>query len=91
MAARGRPRIGERIAFRLPEPLLAALDDRAAAAGLTRAEVLRSIVEQSLRASDDGVDLAQIDARLALTPSERVRRMALDARRLSAIRGRARS
>ncbi len=83
--------MGQRIAFRLPDPLLAALDARAGAAGISRAEALRTIVEDALRAGDDGVDRAQIDARLALSPARRVETMARDARRLAAIRGRAAS
>lgn len=89
MSRPGRPKVGERIAFRLPEPSLALLDERARAAGISRAEALRTLVEAALRPTDDGVDRSQIDARLALSPSERVRTMARDAARLSAIRGRA--
>ncbi|CAN5183259.1 hypothetical protein BH23ACT9_BH23ACT9_29570 [soil metagenome] len=71
--------------------MLATLDERARAADLTRAEALRSIVEDALRRTDDGVDRSQIEARLALSPAERVRTMARDAGRLAVIRGRAAS
>lgn len=54
---------------------------------MTRAEALRRIVEDAVRTGDDGVDRVQIDARLALSPADRVRTMARDARRLAAIRG----
>lgn len=91
MSRRGRPKVGARIAFRLPEPVLALLDERAATAGISRAEALRTIVEDALRVTHDGVDRSQIDARLALPPAERVRTMARDAGRLAALRGRAAS
>lgn len=91
VSRRGRPRIGERIAFRLPEALRDESDARARSAGISRAEALRVIVEDALSGGDDGVDLAQIDARLALTPARRVETMARDARALAAIRGRATS
>jgi metal-responsive CopG/Arc/MetJ family transcriptional regulator len=83
--------VGVRIAFRLPEPALAALDERARAADISRSEALRTLVEDALRGSDDGVDRSQIEARLALSPAERVRTMARDAGRLAVIRGRAAS
>lgn len=83
--------MGQRIAFRLPGPVLSTLDARAKTAGITRAEALRAIVEEALRSDGDGVDQTQIDARLALSPADRVRTMARDARRLAAIRGRAAS
>lgn len=91
MSRRGRPRVGVRISFRLPEPALAALTSRARATGVSRSEALRVIVEDALRTTGDGVDRSQIDARLALSPAERVRTMARDAGRLQAIRGRATS
>ncbi len=91
MTNRGRPKVGERISFRMPEEMLTVLDARAASAGISRAETLRVIVEEALRSTDGGVDRTQIDARLALTPAERVRTMTRDARRLQAIRGRAAS
>jgi hypothetical protein len=71
--------------------MLATLDERARAADLTRAEALRTIVEDALRRTGDGVDRSQIEARLALSPAERVRAMARDAGRLAVIRGRAAS
>ena len=89
MSRPGRPRVGARISFRLSEAMLEALDGRARAAGLTRAEALRTIVEDALRRTDDGVDRSQIEERLALLPAERVRMMARDAGRLAVIRGRA--
>ncbi len=86
---RGRPRVGTRISFRLPDPALAVLDERASTAGVSRAEALRTILEDVLRLPDDGVDRSQIEARLALSPAERVRTMARDSGRLAVLRGRA--
>ena len=49
-----------------------------------------SVAHDEMVREDDGVDRSQIDARLALSPADRVRTMARDAGRLAAIRGRAR-
>lgn len=73
----------------MPEPLLEALDARAAAAGVSRAEAVRTILEAALLTTGDGVDRAQIEARLAMSPAERVRTMAESARRLMVLQGRA--
>lgn len=43
MVGRGRPYIGERTDVRYPPDLLAAIDKRAAAQGISRAELLRQI------------------------------------------------
>ena len=79
----GRPRIGERIAVRLPDDLLADLDARAQAAGVTRAEAVRLLLRRALAmGQDSGVDRTQIAHRLALSPAERVATMADEVRRL---------
>lgn len=75
--------------MRLPEAVLAELDERAAAAGVTRAEAIRLLLDRAMSAGrDDGVDRTQIAQRLALTPAERVRRMAEETRRMLVIAGR---
>lgn len=69
--------------------MLAELDTRAAAAGVSRAEAVRLLLDRALLgALDDGVDRTQIARRLALTPSERVRRMAEEVRRMRVLAGR---
>ncbi|NLD77088.1 MAG: ribbon-helix-helix protein, CopG family [Acidimicrobiales bacterium] len=86
----GRPPIGDRISVRLPESMLAALDERAQTAGVSRAGAVRLLLERALSASvDDGVDRTQIAQRLALTPAQRVSRMAEETRRMLALTGRA--
>lgn len=90
MATTGRPRIGERISVRLPDELLARLDARADAAGISRAEAVRSLLARALvTGEDDGVDRTQLAHRLAMTPAERLAAMTAEARRLLALRGRA--
>jgi hypothetical protein len=85
----GRPRIGERIAVRLPDDLLAELDARAEAAGVTRAEAVRVLLRRALAMGNvGGVDRTQIAHRLALSPAERVGTMADEVRRLLALRER---
>lgn len=70
--------------------MLEDLDERAAAAGVSRAEAVRLLLGRALRTgADDGVDRTQIAQRLALTPAQRVRRMAEETRRLLALVGRA--
>ena len=74
--ARGRPAVGERVSVRLPQGLLRLVDDRAATGGQSRAETIRSLLIEALRdPTDDGVDRAQIERMLRLTPAERIRRM----------------
>lgn len=78
------------MSVRLPDAMLAELDRRATIAGVSRAEAIRLLLDRALGPShDDGVDRTQIAHRLALTPAERVRRMAEETRRLQAIAGRA--
>lgn len=48
MVGKGRPYIGERYEVRYPPDLLAALDQRAEAEGITRAELLRRIAARYL-------------------------------------------
>ena len=86
----GRPPIGDRISVRLPPALLAELDVRAARAGIARAEAVRLLLNQALSSPvNDGVDRTQIAQRLALTPAERISRMAEETRRMLALAGRA--
>jgi metal-responsive CopG/Arc/MetJ family transcriptional regulator len=86
----GRPPIGLRVAVRLPPSLLAEIDDRADAAGVTRAEAIRVLLDRAVRSGPaDGVDRTQIARRLAMTPAERLRTMAEETRRLLALTGRA--
>lgn len=89
MSRVGRPAIGDRVSVRLPDQMLTELDRRAAAASVSRAEAIRLLLDQALFTNpDDGVDRTQIAHRLALTPAERVRRMAEETRRLQALAGR---
>lgn len=44
----GRPPIGRMVNVRMPAPLLAKLDARAAAEGITRAELLRRIAQEAM-------------------------------------------
>ncbi len=84
----GRPRIGERVSVRLPDEMLAQLDARAAAAGVTRAEALRTLLRRALTTGpDDGVDRTQITRRLALTPAQRLRLMTDEVRAILALQG----
>ena len=78
------------ISVRLPAEMLTELDRRASAAGVSRAEAVRLLLDRALSSGrDDGVDRTQIAQRLALTPAERIRRMAEETRRLQALAGRA--
>jgi hypothetical protein len=71
---------------RLPEAMLVEVDQRAAAAGVSRAEAIRLLVGRSLSVGpDDGVDRTQIARRLVMTPAERVSTMAEETRRLLAL------
>jgi metal-responsive CopG/Arc/MetJ family transcriptional regulator len=89
MARVGRPPIGDRISVRLPERMIVELDARADAAGVSRAEAVRLLLQRSLSSStDDGVDRTQIAQRLALTPEQRISRMVAETRRMLALFGR---
>jgi metal-responsive CopG/Arc/MetJ family transcriptional regulator len=89
MARTGRPRIGERVSVRLADETLIELDARAAAAGVTRAEAIRLLVVSALATKpDDGVDRTQIARRLALSPAQRLQRMAEETRRILSLTGR---
>lgn len=78
------------MSVRLPAEMLLELDRRAKRSGTSRAEAIRILLNHALRANpDDGVDRTQIAHRLALTPAERVRRMAEETRRLQRLVGRA--
>lgn len=90
MARIGRPSTGARISVRIPEAVLTELDQRAAAAGVSRAEAIRLLLDRVLSVgNEDGVDRTQIAQRLALTPAERVHRMAEETRRILALVSRA--
>lgn len=90
-ARRGRPSEGRRVAVRLPPDVLVLLDRRAERAGITRAQVMRDILRAAVdSSSSDGVDRAQIQRMLRLTPAERVQHMAQVAESLSSIKGIAR-
>lgn len=90
MSRVGRPPVGDRVSVRLPDRTLRELDRRARRARLSRAEVIRLLLDRALSPNpDDGVDRTQIAHRLAMTPAERVHRMAEETRRLLAIVGRA--
>lgn len=89
MARMGRPRIGERVSVRLPDETLKELDARAAAVGVSRAEAIRLLVDSALaNQPNDGVDRTQIAHRLALSPAQRLHRMAEETRRILALTGR---
>jgi len=90
---RGRPAVGERIAVRLPQDLLDDIDLRARILGRSRASVIRSMLDYTLRRApepDDGVDRAQIRRMLRLSPRERLDHMAHVAAQQRRARGRAR-
>jgi predicted DNA-binding protein len=44
----GRPRIGTAVHIRLPDELLARIDEHAAARGITRAQAIRILIEDGL-------------------------------------------
>jgi hypothetical protein len=46
---RGRPRVGTVVKFRLPDPVLAVVDQMASDAELDRAEVLRDLIAESVK------------------------------------------
>lgn len=50
----GRPRAGTPILIRIPADLLAVLDSAAAAAGTTRAQLLRELLTEALAARAQG-------------------------------------
>lgn len=77
------------MSVRLPDRLLGELDRRARDAGMSRAEAIRLLLDRALSPHPDGVDRTQIAHRLAMTPAERVHRMAEETRRLLALVGRA--
>lgn len=78
------------LVVRVSAALLTELDRRAAAAGVSRSEAARVLLDRALSsADDDGVDRTQITQRLALSPAERLRRMVEETRRLQALAGRA--
>ena len=74
--------MGTRVSVRLPADLLARVDARAAAGGGSRAAVVRQLLVAALVGwpreveAPDGIDRAQIQRMLALTPRERIRHMA---------------
>jgi len=89
MARVGRPRIGERVSVRFDDATLTELDARAATAGMNRAEAIRLLVASGLASQrNDGVDRTQIAHRLALSPAQRLHRMAEETRRMLALTGR---
>lgn len=66
--------------------MLAEVDARADLAGTSRAEAVRVLLERALApAAHDGVDRTQIARRLAMTPAERISRMAEETRRMLAL------
>jgi metal-responsive CopG/Arc/MetJ family transcriptional regulator len=73
---KGRPRVGERVAVRLPPELLARVDAQAAGHAESRASSIRRLLAEALATRDDGVDRGQILRMLALSPRERIRHMA---------------
>jgi hypothetical protein len=74
---------------RLPASTLAEIDQRAQRAGASRAQLIRDLLAQALAAvpTGDGVDRAQIQRMLRLTPAERVAHMVAVQRRMAALRG----
>ncbi len=85
--SRGRPKVGQRVTVRLPDEMVDALDDEAKERGMTRAELIR---QRLFGGVESGVDLAQIQRQLAMTPAERVRHMAQAANAILAMRENAR-
>ena len=89
----GRPAVGTRVPVRLPADVLDEIDRRARLLGRSRASVIRSLLQAALGrtdARDDGVDRAQIQRMLALSPLERLRHMRGVAAQQQRIRGMAR-
>ena len=91
----GRPAVGTRIPVRLPPDVLEDIDRRARLLGRSRASIIRSLLEAALGrtdadAGDDGVDRAQIQRMLALSPPERLRHMREVATQLRRVQGKAR-
>ena len=79
------------MSVRIPDDLLAVLDARRSAVGMSRAEAVRSLLERALSTGpDDGVDRTQIAHRLGPTPAQRLAEMTTETRRLLALAGRAR-
>jgi hypothetical protein len=72
-----RPRVGERVAVRLPPEPLARVDAQASGHAESRAGSIRRLLVEALAAHEgDGVDRSQILRMLALSPRERIRHMA---------------
>lgn len=90
MAATDRPPVSDGEEVRLSRELLRQVDARAAAAGISREEVVQRLLRRALAAGpSDGVDRTQIAHRLRMTPAERLEAMATEARRLLALADRA--
>jgi hypothetical protein len=90
MSAVGRSSGNDDHAVRLPHELLAQIDARAAAAGMSREEAVARLLHRALATGPgDGVDRTQIAHRLRMTPAERVEAMATEVGRLLALTRRA--
>lgn len=73
--------------MRLPPELLTAVDARAAERGSTRAATVRALLSEALAEEPpSGVDLAQLQRVLRMTPRERVQHAAAAANHLSRVR-----
>lgn len=73
--------------MRLPPELLAAVDAHAAQRGITRAATVRALLSEALREEPpSGVDVAQLQRMLRMTPRERVQHTAAAANQLRRFR-----
>jgi hypothetical protein len=90
MEAGGRSSLGRAVSVRLRADTLIEVDRRASAAGVSRSEVIRYLLDREFGIGfDDEVDRAELSRRLAMTPAQRVRTMVEETRRLLALQGKA--
>ncbi len=74
--------------MRLPVEAIEFLDRRADRRGTTRAQMLRTIVAEAMSPADaSGVDRAQIQRQLRMSPAQRVAHMTDVANRMRRLRG----
>ena len=72
----------------LPADVIEEVDRRSVVAGTSREETIVFLLGRALSVGPgDGVDRTQIEQRLALTPAQRVARMAEETRRMQALMG----
>jgi hypothetical protein len=85
---RGRPTEGERVTVRLPPETIAEIDHLAERAGSTRAQAIRDLIAHAMATPEyDGVDRAQIQRMIRLSPAERLTHMLEVVNQLAPLRG----